>query len=968
MRNRSQLFLLIIFFFAIGTVLSQTEVSGVVKDENTGEPLIGAIISCDSSAGVTTDLDGNFSLKVTNGSHVLIVAFTGYESQRFKIKANGSKISLLVKLMSVQLDEVEVVASVGTIRETPVAMTTISNQKIAEELGNRDLPMVLNSTPGVYASQQGGGAGDARVNIRGFDQRYVAVLVDGVPVNDMENGQVYWSNWSGLSEVTKTLQVQRGLGASRLAVPSVGGTMNIITSSIEDKKYFIFKNDYGSNNYGRWLLGYNSGMIKGKYGFTLSASYTTGQGWVERTWQSTWSYFAKFTYRFNSRSFLTFGVNGAPQSHGQRTSSMNMGIYDENFAKQQGVNTDSLYSAPGTAYTNSINRARGLQYNPDWGYVNGKAVNTRMNFFHKPLFNLSHFWTASDRITLSNVLYFSMGRGGGTGMFNSPSIDKAGEGQLMLQSTYNTNSNAAPNFFTGLKQATSYIYASINNHDWIGSLSTLKMKVNPKLNIIAGVDLRYYEGIHYQTPYNLLGGDYTQEGAGKNKLLAPFIKDPNSYTRKLGDKLNYHYKSRNGWTGLFGQAEFKTKKISSFLTLTANGTWMQNINYFGKKDVVIDKDNIVYNAIGYGDTLYSDGQNVGVISNPYGLPNVSGIVNNPNGSITFKDQMTQQYVTIQQGYTTYNINSSQSRTNTTAWKFFTGTTIKTGFNYKINEQHNVFVNTGYMSLAPRYSNVFDRSGVELRDVKNQNIISFELGYGVKTKYLALNLNAYRTSWGNKPLDFPLAYTDPTSGQIYYYNIPGIDALMKGIELDYTVQLMEKLKLEGSAMLCDWRWASGGVSYVFTDGGAILDTITFDATNVHMGNAPMRQLTGSLRWEPFKGFYIKPQWVWFGDMYAQFDPSALRIVKSGNTVKDYRGLDSWKMPSYHLLDLYLGYKRKIGACEATFTAGINNVLNVVYLTDASFTASGITPDKYVPSIANAYMGLGRRFNIGAKITF
>ena len=47
----------------------------------------------------------------------------------------------------------------------------------------------------VYAAQQVEGDGDARVTIRGFDQTNLAVMVDGVPMNDMETGQVYWSNW-----------------------------------------------------------------------------------------------------------------------------------------------------------------------------------------------------------------------------------------------------------------------------------------------------------------------------------------------------------------------------------------------------------------------------------------------------------------------------------------------------------------------------------------------------------------------------------------------------------------------------------------------------------------------------------------------------------------------------------------------------------------------------------------------------
>ena len=82
-------------------------------------------------------------------------------------------------------------------RKTPVAFSTIPLKKINEELASQDIPLVLNSTPGVYATQQGGGDGDARITIRGFNQRNVAVMIDGIPVNDMENGWVYWSNWFG---------------------------------------------------------------------------------------------------------------------------------------------------------------------------------------------------------------------------------------------------------------------------------------------------------------------------------------------------------------------------------------------------------------------------------------------------------------------------------------------------------------------------------------------------------------------------------------------------------------------------------------------------------------------------------------------------------------------------------------------------------------------------------------------------
>ena len=102
------------------------------------------------------------------------------------------------------LDEVQVVATQAQERETPVAFAAVSEVKLRETLSNRDLPMILNETPGVYATQKGGGSGDSRINVRGFDQRNVAVPINGVPVNDMENGNVFWSNWD-LGDVTKSL-------------------------------------------------------------------------------------------------------------------------------------------------------------------------------------------------------------------------------------------------------------------------------------------------------------------------------------------------------------------------------------------------------------------------------------------------------------------------------------------------------------------------------------------------------------------------------------------------------------------------------------------------------------------------------------------------------------------------------------------------------------------------------------------
>jgi iron complex outermembrane receptor protein len=976
---RITIFLSLFFIAFHNSSNAQTDslhyVKGVIKDDLSGEPIIGATISYSLGKGTQTDLEGNYILKLQNGVYTFTVSYIGYKQQLKKISVNKNVVLLNIDLSAdLVLNEVEIVADVAKIRETPVAISNVSTKQIQEELAGRDLPMLLNSTPGVYASQSGGGAGDSRVNIRGFSQNNIGVLVDGVPVNDMENGSVYWSNWSGLSEVTRNMQVQRGLGASRLALPSVGGTMNIITMSIDEKRMFVVKSDLGTNNYRRISLGYNSGMIKNKFGVTLAGSYTGGDGWVDRTYQKTWSYFAKIMYRINKRNLLTFGVNGAPQEHGQKSTQVNMAYNNANFANSHGVNTDSLFSitnASNNPYSTTKTGDRGLQFNPDWGYVNGKAVNTKVNFFHKPLFNLNYFLTINDKLTYSNVLYASFGTGGGTSTTsNIKDYDQKGSGQLLLQLAYDLNSTS-----TGVnspldpnqKYSSAYIYASMNNHKWYGTLSTLKWKVNKNMDFTGGVDARYYVGTHYQTPYNLLGGDYVFMPAGKDQNLAPFIYNKNNdlYIKKIGDKINYYYSSKVTWLGLFTQLEYKKDKLSLFLTLTGNQSTMQNVNYFGRKDIELSKKNIIHNAVGYADTLFTDGTNYGVTHNLYGT---NSVTHNADGSITFNDFYTKKDVTLGSNYSTYENTSKEARTNTTILKTYYGYTIKGGANYKLTSNHNVFINLGYMNLAPRYNNVFDKSGTELKNVKNQLILSAELGYGLKYEHLAINVNGYITQWGNKPLDFPLTYTDANSVQ-YYYNVPGVDAKLKGLELDFSYKALPWLKIEGFGMIADWRWNSGGSAYVFSNEGTLIDSVLFDAKNLHIANAPQQQLGGSLRFEPFKGFYFKPQYTFFNKMYAQFDPTAFKIDKT-TSGKDYRNskADSWRMPAYGVLDFFLGYTIKGEKSTITINASMNNVLNIVYMTDASYSQN-VAPSGYSnPANTLGYMGMGRRINVGVKVSF
>jgi len=166
---------LLTFFISLSSfvLFSQEKItiSGLVKDKETNELIIGAKIVCDSTNATLSDIDGKYTLTVNSNSSIQLTAsFVGYENLIVTVKASSIDITkdLYLETFEQEIEEVKVTADIAKTRETPIAFSKISSKQIAEELGTRDLPMILNSTPGAYATEQGGGAGDARVSIRGF--------------------------------------------------------------------------------------------------------------------------------------------------------------------------------------------------------------------------------------------------------------------------------------------------------------------------------------------------------------------------------------------------------------------------------------------------------------------------------------------------------------------------------------------------------------------------------------------------------------------------------------------------------------------------------------------------------------------------------------------------------------------------------------------------------------------------------
>ena len=229
-----RIILFLLSFLIVSFLCAQSHVvSGKVVDFDNGNPLSGvSVLEQDTQNGVISDIDGQFSILVHDGA-CLEISHVGFLPMTIK---TGDKEDIGIVRMcfySTILTDVNVVSQLVVQRETPIAMTPVPADIIENRLGSQEFPELLNHTPSVHANKQGGGWGDAEVYMRGFDNSNVAVMINGIPMNDMENGTVYWSNWTCLSDITAELQSQRGIGACKLSTPSIGGTINIVTKGID---------------------------------------------------------------------------------------------------------------------------------------------------------------------------------------------------------------------------------------------------------------------------------------------------------------------------------------------------------------------------------------------------------------------------------------------------------------------------------------------------------------------------------------------------------------------------------------------------------------------------------------------------------------------------------------------------------------------------------------------------------------
>ncbi len=832
-------------FMSFSTMAQTGTVAGKVFDEANSSLPGASVYVQGTSLGTITDYDGQFIIdKVPVGKQTIKISFIGFSEIDIEVTVvEGQKTSISdVKMESsaLGLQEIEVIASVAIDRKTPVAVSTIKAADIEAKIGAQEFPEILKSSPGVFATKTGGGFGDGRINVRGFSDQNVAVLINGIPVNDMENGHVYWSNWAGLTDAASSIQVQRGMGASKVAVPSIGGTINILSKASDRKEGGHVQVATGNNNYSKIGFALSSGLTDNGWAFTVSGSKTQGDGYIDGTQFLGFSYFTNISKQINKSHELAFTLVGAKQTHGQRFT--NISLEDMDKSPQKG------------------------KLNYDWGYRDGQVVNLAYNFYHKPQMSLNHYWTISDKTELSTALYASFGDGGGRraqGNLGGSAKDlvRTGGKYGPIDFDYYVAQNEA----NASGESSSWIAASHNSHKWYGLLSSLNHNFSDNLKLLAGLDIRSYAGDHYYEVTDLLGGQYIIKSDNENHPNAALTE---------GGRYNRDYVGHVNWLGAFGQLEYTKDKLSAFVSLAGSNTgyYKEDFQYLNSDP---ERESDKLNYVGYQ--------------------------------------------------------------------------VKGGANYNLTRYHNVYFNAGFLTKAPEWDNVFaegDQSTAVNPDAENEDVITVELGYGLRRSDLTANVNVYRTKWMNRALQQSQTATD---GTIYYANILGVDAVHQGLEIDATYRVNHNLKLNGMLTLQDNTWQNDVQNVIIRDqdGTQLGDPYSYYMSGLRVGDAAQTTAALGFNYNLLEGLSIGMDYNYYDNLYANFSPTSA-------TNPDEK-VQSWKIPSYGLLDLNIAYKFEIAGLKSTIYGNINNIANTTYVADAN-------------SRNSLYSGFGTTWTISAKVRF
>lgn len=303
-----------------------------------------------------------------------------------------------------QLPPVLVTATHAHERESPVTFSNLHRRDLQARYSVQDIPVLLSELPSITSySENGNGIGYNYINLRGFDQRRLSVMINGVPQNDPEDHNVYWIDFPDLLASTDHIQVQRGAGSAFYGPPAIGGSVNIVTNPFSTKPGITVETMFGFQEFGdgnpslslntrKQSVAVNSGLVGDRYMVHGRLGRIQSDGYRQNAWAELRSYFLG-AVRFDENMTTRLHFFGGPIADGLAYYGLPKFTKTDKRLRQENLSYWELDST-GKAYSVVVPRRQ-----------------QEIENFSQPHYELLHEWRLSPSLTIHNTLFYYTGDG-----------------------------------------------------------------------------------------------------------------------------------------------------------------------------------------------------------------------------------------------------------------------------------------------------------------------------------------------------------------------------------------------------------------------------------------------------------------------------------------------------------------------------------------------------------------------------
>jgi len=312
--------ILILFFLFLTSIGWSQFVTGKIIDADSGEAVKEAKVTLiGSEETVRSDNNGIFKISPPGVG-------------RFSYSVTVDGFELFLSNFTFQ-DDIDL--DLGTIRIFPMVNTNadeiafINESEISESDEGSEVVSLLTASRDEFSRTAAFDFGVARFKIRGYQNNHSEIFLNGMPMNDLDDGYVAWSIWGGLNEVTRRQQSNHSLEPSFFAFGGLGGSNHVSTLASDQRKQIRASYSLTNRSYRqRAMLTYSTGMLQSGWAFSFSGSRRWSQeGYVEATFYDAYAYFASIDKKLNEKHLLNLTLLNAPNQRGKQSGAVQE-IYD----------------------------------------------------------------------------------------------------------------------------------------------------------------------------------------------------------------------------------------------------------------------------------------------------------------------------------------------------------------------------------------------------------------------------------------------------------------------------------------------------------------------------------------------------------------------------------------------------------------------------------------------------------------